>query len=225
MEKFTSKSYSNLTNTTGDARGLKINQVGPPIIGNMSQVGSPTIVDSINGVKTPNVNAAINDLISISILPINTIIQNTDGVSPQGQAQQLKITFSGKYHPFVYTEETGNVNAEILGIPVEIPIGATEDKITAAFFKSASELSAKGFYFSSVDLVGPTEPYSVNLELISPTEELIKPQLVGNQLNIDIEVVSPAKPGYGIWTLIGTEIKTLTGSTDAIEIYYYKRIA
>ena len=36
-------------------------------------------------------------------------------------------------------------------------------------------------------------------------------------------IISPAKSGYGVWTRLGTELKTLDGGTNPVTFYYFQR--
>lgn len=226
MEMYRSNTLGNTKNTTGDARGLAVIAEPNPVIGNGNSIPDPSYSDIILGVTKPNINSSIKNLINISVLPINSVIINTDGVSPQGQGQQLKLTFSGKYDPFgIIAPGTEVLKTEILGVPVELSIENSTLDVVEAFFKSATNLVDKGVYFSNVSMVGTSEPHAILVELITPDLYTPITQQVGNQLVIDFEEVSPAKLGYGVWDLIGSETKTFSGVEAPQELYYFKRIA
>ena len=65
------------------------------ISGNTQPYGSPTIKQTQDGIFYPNVQSAIDDVASLYTLPINSVVINTDGISPAGKQQIDRYTFTG----------------------------------------------------------------------------------------------------------------------------------
>lgn len=224
MEKYISKTLANVKNETGDSRGILVNLPETPVLGNSDSIQTPTYIDAVLGVDIPNVNSSIMNLTNISVLPINTIIVNSDGISPQGLGQQLRITFTGTYEPFgVVDPKIVIYETKIAGVPVKLKKGATTLEITEEFFKSCSNMVQNSLYFSKAIMGDLENPHSVIVDLITPNTVIPENQQIGPKLTVEFEEVSPAKLGYGLWDLIGSETKTF-GSVEQ-EFYYFKRIA
>lgn len=190
---------------------------------NKQAYGSVTITQLAKGVEYANVQSAIEDVRNFTIRPINSIEINTDGISPEGIAQVDQWEFSG-----VVTDGTlqagDPVIINVYGFPVHATVGDTAidfaNKVSLAL---TADAVMKSFVLDKVEIS------SISADILNVT-------YIDNQVhNLDgfstkgITVVpttlSPAKPGYGAWTRIGTRNETLDGSAAPVTFHYFKRYA
>lgn len=194
---------------------------GSIIIGNNQPYGKANINQTAKGVDYPNTQAAIDDLASMFTLPVNSVVINTDGVNPQGVAQIDQFTFTGT------ATDADRANGDLVlfnfyGTMVEIAIGDTNEEI-ANKVRFALELKAANADVYSIISQGATQ------DIIQVVYVDVQPHVLEPISNFGVKVeqvkVSPAKPGYGVWSQIGTQTLTLDGATSPTTFYYFKRDA
>lgn len=183
--------------------------------GNTIPLGSLSATQSSLGVTYPNIQGALDDL-TATFLPINSIIINTDGSSPQGASQVDLLEISGTL------DITEDQIILIYGIPVQVSPDETVEQITDKFIEIAKKYAEDSKLFSFVQKNPQSQ--AVDIKYIDfrphPPEESVQ-----FGLTITSTLQSPAKSGYGTWAKIGTEEKTLTGQSDPVLLHYIKRIA
>lgn len=215
-----SKNIALSQNTSRDAGFHKFEtQLNNIIIGNNTPYGSATIEQLKHGVEYPNVQSAIDDVYTLSVLPINTVIINDDGISPAGLSQTDTFVFSGIVKDEM--KPTGDKSIfDFYGIPVEVLVGDTAEEVASKTKFQIETYISKNIGFSVVQS-------GASLDILQITysdykNHNLKP-FTSKNIGVVPSISSPAKHGYGTWTRLGTESKTLSGGTGAITLYYFKR--
>lgn len=185
------------------------------LVGNTIPIGSGSIDQSTLGVSYPNVQDAIGDVVSLFEMPINSVVINTDGISPEGVSQADIYKFSGTVRGTIGTD----VIVQVFGIPVPCKGGDTADEFTTKAKVVLDSYAFSNKYFSSVAAPTPSE--------IQITYNDFKPHVLNTYVDQGIKVEqiinSPARPGYGQWQKIGTQNLSLDGQPDT-PVFYFKRI-
>lgn len=216
MSKNTTLSQNTSRNSNFHEFDLKEGNI---LIANNQPYGSPTIDEAQHGVKYPNVNAAINDMPALFTMGVNTVVINTDGISPAGNSQVDEYKFTG----VVKAEGKKPGEKTIIncfGFHTEVTVGATAEEATTSIKATLELAKSDGIVFNDV-ITGATLDI-IQVRYNDFQEHYLKPY-TDQGVTITPTTVSPAKPGYGIWTRIGTETRTLDGATGSILLHYFKR--
>lgn len=164
------------------------------------QIGAPTTEQQQDGINTPNVQSALDDLHATSRVPIGGVIQTLGSNPPSKEptvlnSQNSTITVSGT--------ATANGSVVIDGITVAFTSGQTASAIAASI---NSALSAATSIFDSVSLAGSAVTYDY---VDSNTHPIVNQVINGvtfssvvNTLGGDVGYI-----GYGSWQLLGSETK------------------
>lgn len=195
---------------------------GSTLVGDSQPVGSVTVKQTIDGVFTPSVQAALDDIVSLYTLPINSVVVNTDGVSPQSIQQVDSFAFSGSV---VYDGLTAGapVKFNFLGFYIDVEVGDSADEVASKTKIYLDTVVGSGSVFNSVN-------FGASLNILQIQYNDVQTHNIDEIVNIGITAtpttISPAKGGYGVWEKIGTESKDLDGSTttDPTIFYYFKRV-
>lgn len=217
-----SKTLGNARNTSRHATHIEyFTKPGTQIMG-ARNIGGPTVDSFIDGVDYPNVQSAIDELQTLTTLPIGAVYISDVQVSPEGVRQAEMLTFSGGVLP----SEFGKSVIYVYGIPFIVDEGTNADAFCDIVLVKFEEMRDAGILFHSAQRqTGTTTPI---LEV-----QFIDSAIHGNIENFSAwgivvarEVTVPGKPGYGNWEYMGKEIKTLTGGavTDPFDLYYFRRI-
>lgn len=189
------------------------------IVGNNQPVGSVSIEQINKGVMYPNVQDAIGDAAVIGILPINAIVIMKDGVSPAGIRQVDNFVFTGTVNdPNKGLQE--DMQIVLYGVPVKIKNGDTAEQVALKAKLEFDILVAKGLAFSFVNMGATNNILEVGY-LDFKKHNL--PTYSVNGLNVTQTVISPSKPGYGLWQRIGAVDVTFTGDSTPTTLTYFQR--
>lgn len=201
------------------ASKLKFNVGKNILVGDTQPYGSLTIDQTKDGVDYPNIQSAIDDLASLTILPIDSVLVNTNGISPAGVQQTDEYTFTGVVG--VEGKSTGDVvKFNCFGFCTNVLIGDSADQV-AGKVKTTLQLSAQNqVVFNTITTGSQLNILQCKYNDVQ-SHDLIGYVDVG--IKIDVSIMSPAKQGYGVWTRIGTQTITLDGSTAPVTLYYFKR--
>lgn len=189
------------------------------IVGNSQPVGSVSIEQISKGVMYPNVQDAIGDAANIGILPLNSIVIMKDGVSPAGIHQVDNYIFSGKVNdPNKGLQE--EMQIVLYGIPVKVKNGDTAEQVALKAKLEFDVLVAKGIAFNFVNMGATNNILEVGyLDFKKHT----LPTYSVNGLSVAQTIVSPNKPGYGLWQRLGSVDVTFTGETNPTTLTYFQR--
>lgn len=177
-------------------------------------IGGMTVQQTVAHADYPTVQGAIDDLISLSNPPINTVITNTDGLDPTAVSQSQTVTVR------VYPGQiTTDAIVECFGVRIKVQNADLQEatRLTTVIVRELQSLSDKEQCFKNITHSEGTETFNVTMIDYKdhPTYSYENPGV-----EITTAVLSPAKPGYmGTWTKIGEENKF-----DG-KLYYFKRIA
>lgn len=189
---------------------------------NRQAVGSVTISQTSKGFYEPNVQSAINDVHSLSILPINSIVINSDGISPEGQSQVDDWIFTG-----TVSNESDPVGTEVIipvfGFPVKALVGDNAEEFATKVKTSLAEAVTNRMAINSYT-DHPTDGNTIQVTYIDNQAHNLE-SYYSYGITISASSVSPSKPGYGDWSRIGAQTITFDGSSDQTILYYFKRIA
>lgn len=194
-------------------------KTGSIIVANNRPYGAVSIEQVEKGITYPNVQSAIDDLASLFVMPINSVITNTDGISPSGVSQVDYYTLTG-----VVSAE-GKVAGEttlinVFGFFAEVIVGQTAEEASASIRASMESAAFDGIAIDSVT-IGPT------LDIIqvkyNDYQEHTLNAYTDQGVTITPTIITPAKGGYGTWSLIGTEVKSTDPVEGPLSFYYFRR--
>lgn len=217
-----SKNISLATNYSRDSAfhefALKAGSID---VGNTQPYGSPTISETAKGVQYPNVQAAIDDLAAMFTVAPGGVHISEDGINPAGSSQVDDFKFVGQI------QEAGKlagdpINFDFYGFPTVVAVGDTGEEV-AAKVKLQLELAASNNHvINSVSFGATLDILQIKY---NDYQTHVLPKRSYKNVTITQTTVSPAKPGYGVWTRIGTQTLTLDGATAPTTLYYFKREA
>ena len=215
-----SKNIHHAQNWSRNATNLEFNaRQGNILVANTQPYGSATIDQVKNGVQYPNVQSALDDMPALFTLPINSIAINTDGISPAGVAQADTWTFSG-----IAASEGKAPGADMVvntfGFSTIVKGGGTGDEVATKVKLTLDLAAQKGLAISQVTVGTSLDILQVRY---SDYQDHKLVAMTSNGITITPATVTPAKPGYGVWTKIGTEQKTMDASVGVVTFYYFRR--
>lgn len=187
-----------------------------PVIGNARAIGGLNVDQSRKGSFINNVQSAIDDLYTLSMLRIGDVLVSTNSTPPQAAGQIETLSFSGTVNN-QHNPEAKKVSIEVLGYPFIVDNGTSGVSLCEKVHAKFQELATKNILFTEVKRKG-----SGNDQLELHYIDAIPHEATSiNKYGITItgNIDSPARAGYGSWSKIGTEDKF--GET----INYFKRIA
>lgn len=187
-----------------------------PIIGNSRPIGGVNADQSRKGSYISNVQSAIDDLYTLSMIRVGDILVTTNSTAPQAAGQIETLTFAGTVNN-QHNPEAKKVQIDVLGYPFIVDNGTSGvslcEKVTAKF----TELMDQNIMFSQVKRKGSGND-QIEIHYIDSVEhEATNINKYGITVTGNID--SPARVGYGSWSRMGTEEKF--GTT----LFYFKRIA
>ena len=216
-----SKSYNLRNNTEVDAKFSPFDTANNTFSGNNQSYGSTTISQAKDGVMTPNVQAAIDDVaVMAQNQGINSVVTNTDGISPQGSPQIDSYKFAGTV--LTAGKQTGEETfVDCFGFKVKAIVGDTATDFADKALDRLKEGMSKGIAFTKI------VKSSTALSTIEVTYKDYQPheleQYTNQGITITPTVLSPSKPGYGTWSLLGNTNIQLDGQKNPIKLYYFTR--
>lgn len=188
---------------------------------NNQPYGTNTITQKFKGVQYSNVQSAIDDIRNFSILPLETVLINADGISPEGQAQSDEWTFTG-------TVENGDAASgtpiiiSVYGFPVTGAVGDTAEEFTAKVKTVLEDASVRNEIINEVT-DSATGGNILNIKYQDNQVHNL-PTYSDHGITVTPVVTSPAKAGYGTWNLIGRQSITFDGASEPTVLHYFKRI-
>lgn len=215
----TTKTIGLTQNTSNAASHISYVPGDNILSGNTQPVGSVAIGQSFDGVLYPNVQAALDDVVSLFELPVDHVITNTSGISPAGLHQIDTLTFSGIVR--LAGKVTGEkVQLNTFGFWTEVLIGDSADEVVAKVKVSLDVAKSSGLVFNEVRV-------GSQLNILEVTYNDYQKHSLPEYTNLGIKIAqtvqSPSKPGYGVWLRLGTETKTLVGGTGNVTLHYFRR--
>ncbi|AUV63834.1 baseplate wedge subunit [Escherichia phage MIZ6] len=187
-----------------------------PVIGGSRPIGGVNVDQSRKGSYVNNVQSAIDDLYSLSMIRIGDVLVTTNSTPPQAAGQIETLSFSGSVNN-QHNPDANKVLIDVLGYPFIVDVGSSGVSLCEKVTEKFTELMNKNIMFKEVKRKGSSND---QLE-IHYIDSLEHPPTDINKYGITItgNVDSPARVGYGSWSRMGTEEKF--GTT----LYYFKRIA
>lgn len=187
-----------------------------PVIGGSRPIGGVNVDQTRKGSYVDNVQSAIDDLYSLSMIRIGDILVTTNSTPPQAAGQIETLSFAGTVNN-QHNPEAKKVLIEVLGYPFIVDNGTSGvalcEKVTAKF----TELMNKNNVFKQVKRKGSGNDQIEIHYIDSLPHEVTNINKYGITITGNID--SPARMGYGSWSRMGTEEKFNT------TLYYFKRIA
>lgn len=189
-----------------------------PVIGGKRSIGDANIDQTRRGVFYPNVQSAIDDLYSLTQLPINGIYMSAEDAPPIAIQQVESITFSGT----VLNPDPDQTKATIhvYGYPFIFDNTTNAATVCETVFNFFNDMVTEEKLFDIVTRKGVNGDIlecrfidAVAHPVTSSTEN-------GITLSGSIDV--PARAGYGTWSKLGTADLPVT---PPVAVFYFKRIA
>lgn len=194
----------------------KLNNI---IVGNNQPYGSTTIEQVNAGVLYANVQSAIDDLYVFSVLPVNSIIINNDGINPGGAPQVDQYKFEGEVSS--EGKETGDaVIINTFGFYTEVLVGDTSEEVVTKVKATLQKAVIDGIAINEVN-DGPTDDI-IQVSYIDYQQHNLK-SFTDKGITVTPTIMTPPRNGYGTWNRIGTESKTLDGALEPVTLYYFRR--
>ena len=204
-------------NTSNKASHISFNPGNNILSGNTQAVGSVSVSQSFEGILQPNVQAAIDDVVSLFELPIDHVITNTSGISPAGQRQVDNITFTGVVK--LDGKATGDkVQLNTYGFWTEVTVGDSADEAVAKIKVTLDLAKGDGKVFNDVSVGSQLNILQISYNDFQP--HVLK-EYTNNGIKISQSIQSPAKSGYGTWLRLGSEDKSFTSGN--ITLHYFRR--
>ena len=187
-----------------------------PVIGDSRPIGGVNVDQSRKGSYVSNVQSAIDDLYSLSMIRTGDVLVTTNSTPPQAAGQIETLSFTGtvtnKHDP-----EAKKVQIDVLGYPFIVNVGISNVALCEMVTAKFTDLMNKNEVFSKVKRKGSGND-QIEIQYIDSLEhEATVIEKYG--ISIRGEINSPARYGYGAWSRMGTEEKF--GTT----LFYFKRIA
>lgn len=184
------------------------------MLSSTSKMGTASVDQLQLGVDYPNTQSAIDDLVNAYQVPINCVVTFADSLTtPGGDSMEEELVFTG--------EATGTL-IHVYGVPVQVDIG---DNAVAVSTKALAVLNkykdAKIAIKTAVAVPGFNDKLKVSFLDTNPHANY---NYSSAGITIAGLTTTPAKPGYGSWTKIGTGI-IKDGSGADVTLHYYKRTA
>lgn len=192
------------------------------VLGNQPP-GSVTISQMHNGFYEPNVQSAINDIHSFATLGLNSVLINTDGISPSGQPQTDSWEFTGTVTGEIGSKKGDDVIVTIYGISINAKVGDNNEEFTRKAKLALEDLISSHKAIKRV----VEDPVSGSILQITYSDNQVHdlPSMTSKGITVARTVLSPSKPGYGDWQRIGAQSITFDGANSPTILYYFKRIA
>lgn len=187
-----------------------------PVIGNARPIGGLNVDQSRKGSYINNVQSAIDDLYSLSMIRIGDVLVTTNATSPQAAGQIETLTFSGTVNN-QHNPDANKILINVLGYPFIVENGTSGVKLCEVVSAKFEELMRENIMFAQVKRKGSSNDQLEIHYIDSIEHEATNINKYG--ITITGEINSPARPGYGSWSRIGIEEKFDT------TLYYFKRIA
>lgn len=218
----TSKTLESARNTSRHATHIEyMTRPGTQIMG-ARNIGGPTVDSFIDGISYPNVQSAIDELQTLTTIPIDGIYTSPVQVSPEGVRQAEMLTFSGSVLPSEFDKSV----IRVYGIPFVVDNDTNADVVCDIVLAKFEQMRDDGILFYSVQRQTGTTTPILEVQFIDSVTHGNIENFSSWGINVQREVTVPGKPGYGNWEYMGKETKTLTGGavTDPFDLYYFKRI-
>lgn len=187
-----------------------------PIIGNARPIGGINPDQTRKGSFDSNVQSALDDLYTLSMFRIDDVLVTANSTPPEAAGQIETLSFSGTVNNTA-NPEAEKVVIEVLGYPFVVSNGASSLSLCEMVTAKFTELMGQNKMFSRVERKGSGND-QIELQYIDSIQH--EPTNINKHgITITGEINSPARPGYGTWSRLGTEEKFGT------VLYYFKRIA
>nr|DAG81239.1 MAG TPA: baseplate wedge subunit [Caudoviricetes sp.] len=187
-----------------------------PVIGGSRPIGGVNVDQSRKGSYINNVQSAIDDLYSLSMIRIGDVLVTTNSTPPQAAGQIETLTFAGTVNN-QHNPEAKKVLIEVLGYPFIVDNGTSGVSLCEKVTEKFTKLMEQNILFKEVKRKG-----SGNDQLEIHYIDAIPHEATNiNKYGITVtgNIDSPAREGYGSWSRMGTEEKFNT------TLFYFKRIA
>ncbi|ANH50294.1 baseplate wedge subunit [Escherichia phage UFV-AREG1] len=189
---------------------------------NNQPVGAVTISQIAKGFYDSNVESAINDVRNMAEQQVGAVLVNISGVSPTGVQQTDYWSFEGTVND-TSAKPGDPVIVNMFGIPVKATNGMTSVEFTSAVRTALQEMVAKFIAIDSFE-DHPTIGNKIQVKYLDNQEHILE-QYSDKGITFKQEIISPSKPGYGTWQLLGAQTVTLDSHTQPTVFYYFERIA
>ena len=187
-------------------------------VGGKHPIGGVTIDQGKRGIYFPTIQSAIDDLYSMCILPIDSILTNATGINPQPESQVTRIVFGDAYSIPEDKRGDGKYHIKVLGIDIFLKIADIQNRsnFISEIMNVLNESIVNGLILSYIQKV---DDNTYDVKFID--NQYHEPTTYGDPDVIELTetIVSNYRNGYGTWVKLGQEDKF--NST----IHYFKRIA
>ena len=188
------------------------------LVGGQYQFGEAGIEQSYSNIEYASVQASLVDCATTLTTPVGGIVINKTNLNPEGASQVSLLTFSG----VVDNGDPGSsdpVTIELFGRRIEVPDNAIEGQVRDIVAAEMSQIeTAENLYFYNVSTNG------LNSILFEHRDHRAHETFETTQFGatIVLTVATPARFGYGRWTLLA-ESSITDINTNPITLRYWER--
>lgn len=221
MIKSITRSKASVISRLADFLQFNTNPLDITAVSGNRPIGGVSATQTNKGVFFPTVQSAIDDLANRCDLPVNTVVQNTDGVVPGFTNQSDQLKFSG-----VTTGPAGTPHMiYVLGFPVLVNPTDTAILVASKAYSVLLDATVEGTAIQSVSI--DTADLTVLNITYNDYQSHIFPDVTQHGITISQTTVVQPRAGYGNWEQMGTQDVTLAGGSvnGTITLYYFKRVS
>ena len=186
-------------------------------VGNKAPYGSPSLKQTQHDIWYPTVQAAIDDVRSLSPTFLGEI-KMTIGTDPNPVKQQTRMTITGVCNLGSDVEEQ---YLDILGFKIKM-VSGDDGNTTAAKWKAAADgYAAAGIAIDKIQIAGSSQNIVeiTHLDYQNHSFEDFR----WNGISVSFGIISPPQMGYGSWLNLGTEDKTI--GLNTYKVTYWQRMS
>lgn len=206
------KTRSNSRNWSRDGIQLRFDNHRLPqdTISGTQGIGAPSIDGSRVGNVEGSLQTAIEDLAGISVAKVNQILIFEEGTDPNGVSMIERLVVDGS--------DSGQP-LYVYGFHIELTVGDNRATITQKIFDTLQTVQADSGFFKSIRKVSGTDN-ELDIEFADCRNHDLT-SIVMPMLTIHGSVLQEAVPGYGVWTIVGSQSVVADGITTKMN--YFKR--
>lgn len=210
-----------LISRLADFLQFRPNTTKPDFVAGERPLGGISVSQTSKGTFYPTIQGAIDDLAGRCDLPVNSVIVNTDGLTPGFINQNDQLKFTGTI--------AGTVGSSymiyVLGFPVLVEATDSAAAVASKAFNVLTDAVVNSMGIKSVE-INSGDSSVLNIIYNDYQNHIFEPS---NQRGVTITqtVVVEGRAGYGDWRRMGTQDITLTGGSvnGPITLYYFQRVS
>lgn len=190
-----------------------------PVIGGKRSIGGLNVDQTRRGFFNPSLQSAVDDLYSLTQLPVNAVFSSTVDAPPIAIQQVESITFSGTVTNPNPDETQATIH--VYGYPFVFDNTTNASTVCETVFNYFNDqLAANNIVFDHVERKG-TNGDILECRFIDAVSHPVT-NTIENGITQTGSIDVQAQAGYGTWSKLGSVDLAVT---PAVTLFYFKRIA